>query len=144
MQTAWKATTMIRCSRSRSFRYCPSGVTESLNQLRVNLGFCGSDIKTIMVTSSTPDEGKSFVSMNLWRMMAETGARTLLIDADLRNSEMRTGIRYRMRRKAEGYCILSGRQDQPGECHLQNQYPKWIYDSHGFRNRQSFHPAGKQ
>lgn len=80
----------------------PFGVTESLNQLRVNLGFCGSDIKTIMVTSSTPDEGKSFVSMNLWRMMAETGARTLLIDADLRNSEMRTAYGIVCEEKLKG------------------------------------------
>lgn len=80
----------------------PFDVTESLNQLRVNLGFCGSDIKTIMITSSTPDEGKSFVSMNLWRMMAETGARTLLIDADLRNSEMRTAYGIVCEEKLKG------------------------------------------
>ena len=33
----------------------PFEVSEALNQLRVNLGFCGDNIKTIMVTSSTPD-----------------------------------------------------------------------------------------
>ena len=39
----------------------PFDVTEALNQLRINLGFCGDQIKTIMVTSSVPNEGKSFV-----------------------------------------------------------------------------------
>ena len=42
-------------------------VSEAVNQLRVNLSFCGSDVKTIMVTSSTPNEGKSFVAMQLWK-----------------------------------------------------------------------------
>lgn len=68
----------------------PFDVAESINQLRVNLSFCGKDIKTIMITSSTPNEGKSFISMNLWRQMAEMGGRVLIIDCDLRNSEMRT------------------------------------------------------
>ena len=68
----------------------PFDAAESINQLRVNLGFCGKEFKTIMITSSTPDEGKSFVSMNLWNQMANMGTRTLIIDCDLRNSEMRT------------------------------------------------------
>lgn len=68
----------------------PFDVAESINQLRVNLGFCGKEIKTVMVTSSTPNEGKSFVSMNLWQQMAHVSNRTLIIDCDLRNSEMRT------------------------------------------------------
>lgn len=68
----------------------PFDAAESINQLRVNLGFCGKEIKNIMITSSTPNEGKSFVSMNLWQQMARVGNRTLIIDCDLRNSEMRT------------------------------------------------------
>lgn len=68
----------------------PFDAAESINQLRVNLGFCGKEFKTIMITSSTPDEGKSFVSMNLWNRMASMGTRTLVVDCDLRNSEMRT------------------------------------------------------
>lgn len=68
----------------------PFDVAESVNQLRVNLGFCGKEIKTIMITSSTPDEGKSFVSMNLWNQMANMGVKTLIMDCDLRNSELRT------------------------------------------------------
>ena len=64
-------------------------VQEAVNQLRINLGFTGEDIRTIMVTSSLPNEGKSFVTMSLWRNMASVGNRVLLIDADIRNSEMR-------------------------------------------------------
>ena len=65
-------------------------VTEALNQLRINLGFCGDQIKTIMVTSSVPNEGKSFIAMQLWRMMAEVGTPVACsFDCDFRNSEMR-------------------------------------------------------
>ena len=51
----------------------PFNVTEALNQLRINLSFCGSQVKTVMVTSSVPNEGKSFIAMQLWKMMAEVG-----------------------------------------------------------------------
>ena len=73
----------------------PFDVIEALNQLRINLGFCGDQIKTIMVTSSVPNEGKSFVTLQLWKMIAEVGTPAVLIDCDLRNSEMRRkyGIR---------------------------------------------------
>lgn len=73
----------------RNLPELPFNVTEALNQLRINLSFCGSQVKTVMVTSSVPNEGKSFIAMQLWKMMAEVGAPTVLIDCDLRNSEMR-------------------------------------------------------
>lgn len=41
-------------------------------------------IKTILITSSLPKEGRSFVAANLAQAMAQQGRRTLLIDADLR------------------------------------------------------------
>ena len=67
----------------------PFDVQESINQLRVNLGFTGESIKVIMITSALPNEGKSFVAMNLWKNIASVGNRVLLIDADIRNSEIR-------------------------------------------------------
>ena len=70
----------------------PFDAEEAINQLRVNLGFCGSRIKTIMITSSIPGEGKSFIAIHLWKILAELGSRVLLIDCDLRRSEMR--IKY--------------------------------------------------
>lgn len=65
-------------------------VSEALNQLRINLSFCGSDVKNIMITSSVPDEGKSFVAMQLWKMSAELGVPTLLLDCDFRKSQLRS------------------------------------------------------
>lgn len=64
----------------------PYAVEEAVNRLRININFLGSDIKKIMVISTLPDEGKSFVTMQLWRQMAETGTASILVDADLRKS----------------------------------------------------------
>lgn len=44
----------------------------------------GRSAKVFMVTSSMPGEGKSLVSCNLSQVFASQGARTLLIDCDLR------------------------------------------------------------
>ena len=68
----------------------PYGAEEAMNRLRVNVGFCGNRFKKIIITSSTPNEGKSFVSSNLWRMLAEAGSKVVLVDADMRKSVMRS------------------------------------------------------
>ena len=61
---------------------------ESYKALRTNIQFCGSDIKTVLITSTTQNEGKSSVSFNLARSFAENGKKTILVDADLRKSVM--------------------------------------------------------
>lgn len=63
-------------------------MTEGLNQLKTNLAFCGKDIKVITITSSVPNEGKSSVSFDLAKTLADSGKKILLIDADLRKSVM--------------------------------------------------------
>lgn len=66
----------------------PYSIEEALNRLRINIGFVGSDVRMIMVVSSEPNEGKSFLTMNLWSQMAQAGESSLLIDLDMRNSVM--------------------------------------------------------
>lgn len=59
---------------------------EAFKTLRTNLQFCGKDIKSIALTSCTPNEGKSSVSLQLARSLSENGKRVLFIDGDLRKS----------------------------------------------------------
>ena len=59
---------------------------EAVNTLCTNLTFSGENMKKIMVTSCHASEGKSFVSMNLMRTMANFGRTVALVDADMRRS----------------------------------------------------------
>jgi len=61
-------------------------VNEAYKTLRTNIQFCGKAVKAISFTSCTQNEGKSKITFELSRSMAETGKRVLLIDADIRKS----------------------------------------------------------
>lgn len=61
---------------------------EYYNSIRTNIQFSGRDLKVITLTSAQPGEGKSTTSVNLAISFACAGFRTLLIDADTRNSVM--------------------------------------------------------
>lgn len=61
-------------------------INEAYKAFRTNIQFCGSDIKTICITSCIPNEGKSSVSFNLAVSLAENEKKVLFIDADLRKS----------------------------------------------------------
>lgn len=61
---------------------------EAYKTLRTNLQFCGADIRVIALTSCNENEGKSTISMNLGKSMAELGKKVLVIDADMRKSVM--------------------------------------------------------
>ncbi len=59
---------------------------EAYKSLRTNLMFSGEDVKAVVITSCTPNEGKTSVSINLACSLAEAGKRVLYIDADMRRS----------------------------------------------------------
>lgn len=61
---------------------------EYYNSIRTNIQFSGRDLKVIALTSAQPGEGKSTTATNLAISFAKAGFRTLLIDADTRNSVM--------------------------------------------------------
>lgn len=68
---------------------------ESFQALRtaVMLAARGDGCHVLMVTSTTPSEGKTTVSFNLAKILATGGARVLLIDADLRKPRLHRVIR---------------------------------------------------
>jgi capsular exopolysaccharide synthesis family protein len=67
-----------------------SQYAESMRVLRtaILLAKTGSTPKVILITSSTPAEGKSTTAINLAATYARTGARTLLAEIDLRRPVM--------------------------------------------------------
>ena len=84
------------------FRY-----SEALRTLRTNLMFSGSKLRNILITSTHPNEGKSSVSFDLARVFAESGKKTLFVDADIRKSEFIR--RYRVKEETVGLSqILTG------------------------------------
>ena len=66
---------------------------ESLRALKTNIQFCGDDIRTLLVTSSVPNEGKSTVALDLARSLTESGNRVLFIDTDMRKSVLAGRLR---------------------------------------------------
>jgi succinoglycan biosynthesis transport protein ExoP len=65
---------------------------ESYRNVRSSIFFMpyeGPRPKTLLITSAVPNEGKSTIAANLAITMALSGARTLLIDADLRRGALR-------------------------------------------------------
>ena len=57
----------------------PYAIEEAINRLRINVSFFGTDIRKIMIVSSEPNEGKSFIAMSLWK-------QTIFVDCDMRKS----------------------------------------------------------
>jgi tyrosine-protein kinase len=65
-----------------------SPVAEAFRTLRTNVQYAGAGLeqpmRSIMVISAMPSEGKSSVIINLGVVLAQKGLRVLLVDADLR------------------------------------------------------------
>jgi capsular exopolysaccharide synthesis family protein len=70
-----------KLSKDSSFQ-----VTEAYKTLRTNLLFAlaATQNKSVIISSAMPSEGKSSTCSNLAITMAQTGAKVILIDADLR------------------------------------------------------------
>lgn len=104
----------------------PYAVEEAMNRLRVNIKFCGKNTKKIMVISSVPNEGKSTVSVQLWKMLAEAGFPSVLVDMDLRNSVLKDRLKFKSEDKIIGldYYVsgLSEYQDVVYKTNINNGY----------------------
>jgi len=66
-----------------------SNVAEALRSVRTNLLFSGhGPLNRLLITSALPQEGKSFLTANLSVLIAATGSKLLIIDADLRRPNL--------------------------------------------------------
>lgn len=83
MKSAQDRPTMYRLA---TLLYPRSIAAESYRTLRTNVEFMAMDapIRTLLVTSAVPSEGKTVTAANLAVVFAQGGRRVLLVDADLR------------------------------------------------------------
>ena len=67
-----------------------SSVAEAIRIIRTNLEFSGVDkkVRSVLITSSVPSEGKSFISTNLATAFAQNGSKVLLMDCDMRKGRL--------------------------------------------------------
>ena len=72
-----------------------SPVSEAFRTLRTNIQFSSIDkeMKTIIITSSSPSEGKSIISANLASIIAQGDKKVLLIDCDFRKPRVHKNFR---------------------------------------------------
>jgi capsular exopolysaccharide synthesis family protein len=87
-------------------------LSESFRILRTNLSFMSVNhtVKVIMLTSSIPHSGKTFVATNLAAMLAMGSKKVLLIDMDLRRRTLTKNLGHRNDRRGLS-ALLSGKFD---------------------------------
>ena len=73
-----------------TFKDPKSPVAETFRTLRTNIQFMNTNkkLKTLLVTSTFPGEGKSWTASNLAVTFAQAGQRVILIDADMRKGRL--------------------------------------------------------
>ena len=87
--------------------------TEAINTICTNLSFSGRNCKHIAFTSYMPGAGKTYISINVLYNLAKRGKRVLLVDADLR----RSNIVSRLRMETDGE-MLGLAHYLAGHCNL--------------------------
>ena len=85
-----------------------SGLSNACKTILANIRFMDVDkpIRSIVITSAIPNEGKSFVAENLCRAIASSGKTVLLVEADMRRSTL--AGRLKAHAKHGIYSVLSG------------------------------------
>lgn len=67
-----------------------SPISELFRTLRTNIQFMNTkgELKSLLITSTSPSEGKSWVSSNLATTFAQAGKKVILVDCDMRKGRL--------------------------------------------------------
>jgi succinoglycan biosynthesis transport protein ExoP len=90
-----------------------SFLVEALKSLKFSLDLSDPDhpVKAVQVTSSVPEEGKTTLAISLARVVASSGNRVLLVDADLRRSRAGKRLGLAERHKGLSDLLVAGHAD---------------------------------
>jgi non-specific protein-tyrosine kinase len=93
-----------------------SPVSEAFRSLRTNIQFSSVDypLRTILITSPSPMDGKTTVSINLSIAMAQNGFRTITVDADFRRPRLHKKLDLSNRFGFSNYFVQSPRDIYEG------------------------------
>lgn len=90
-----------------------SPISEVFRTLRTNIQFMSTTkkLQTILITSTLPGEGKSYVSSNLAVTFAQAGKKVILIDADMRKGRLYSIFEVSPRPGLSNYLSRMDRED---------------------------------
>jgi len=83
---------VVESKRKRKQAELAATVVEAFRTIRMNVRYACDPSRplTLTITSPGPNDGKSLIASNLALSFAEAGARTLLIDGDIRRGDLAT------------------------------------------------------
>lgn len=98
-----------------------SSISEMFRTLRTNLQFMNSKqkLKSVLLTSTLPQEGKSFVSANLAVAFAQVGKKVILVDADMRKGRQYTIFNLLPKPGLSNYLVDSNEEEIKIEDYIQ-------------------------
>lgn len=104
-------------------------VQNAAKTLLANIRFASVDkpLKSIVLTSWVPQEGKSTVALNLAQAMASSGKRTLLVECDMRRRSLAEMLGARARYGI--YAVLSGQAELSDAIVSTSQHNLFFLDS---------------
>lgn len=106
-------------------------ISEVFRTLRTNIQFMNVDgnLKSLLVTSTVPEEGKSWVSANLAITFAQAGKRVLIVDSDMRKGRQHNIFELKNTKGLSNYLIMTTKEsglDSIGE-YIQNTMVDNLY-----------------
>ena len=88
-------------------------ISEVFRTLRTNIQFMNVDekLKSLLITSTVPGEGNSWITANLAITFAQAGKRVLLVDADMRKGRQHKLFELNNDKGLSNYLIMTAKEE---------------------------------